>query len=318
MSRSDAAVAAEAVAAGAGAGAVSAWPVELLLNAFAGYLRDERGLAELTVAAYLSDVRRFLARRRDCDVGDLTAAEVSKAVLGEVASRSPASVRRFGCALRSFLRYCHVAGLVGSDLSASALPVAGRRRSLLPMGIDGKQARALLRACDRRRAAGRRDYAVIVLMLRLGLRAGEVAALTLDDINWRAGLITVHGKRGCVDQLPLPADVGEALAGYLRRGRPRTAAREVFVRLIPPPAGMTRSAVSTIVSRACARAGLAPFGAHRLRHTAACDMLRAGTPLAEIGQVLRHRSVASTAAYARVDVERLRLAARPWPAGTAS
>lgn len=206
--RSDAAVAAEAVAVGAGAGAVSALPTESLVDGFAGYLRDERGLAELTVAAYLSDVRRFLARRRDGGVGGLTAAEVSEAVLGEVASRSPASVRRYGCALRSFLRYCHVAGLAGNDLSASALPVAGRR-----------------------------DYAVIVLMLRLGLRAGEVAALTLDDIDWRAGLITVHGKRGCVDQLPLPADAGEAVAGYLRRGRPRTAAREVFVRLMPPQVG---------------------------------------------------------------------------------
>jgi integrase/recombinase XerD len=318
MSRSSAAVAAEAVAVGAGAGAVPASPAESLLKGFAGYLRDERGVAELTVAAYLPDVRRFLARRRDCDVGDLTAAEVSKAVLGEVASRSPASVRRYGCALRSFLRYCHLAGLVENDLSASALPVAGRRRSLLPKGIDDGQARALLRACDRRRAAGRRDYAVIVLMLRLGLRAGEVAALTLDDINWRAGLITVHGKRGCVDQLPLPADVGEALAGYLRRGRPRTAAREMFVRLIPPQIGMSRSAVSTIVRRACTRGGLTPFGAHRLRLTAACDMLRAGTPLIEIGQVLRHRSVASTAAYARVDAGRLRLVARPWPAETAS
>jgi integrase/recombinase XerD len=318
VSRSNGAVAAEAVAAGAGAGAVLAWPVESLLKGFAGCLRDERGVAELTVAAYLPGVRRFLARRRDCGVGGVTAAEVSEAVLGEVASRPPAPVRRYGCALRSLLRYCRLAGLVENGLPASALAVSGRRRPLLPEGIGDEQARALLRACGRRRAAGRRDCAVIVLMLRPGLRAGEVAALTLDGINWRAGLITVRGRRGCADQLPLPAGAGEALAGYLRRGRPRAAAREVFVRLIPPQIGMRRSAVPAIVRRACTRGGLTPSGAHRLRHTAACDMLRAGTPLIEIGQVLRHRSVASTAAYARVDVDRLRLVARPWPAETAS
>jgi integrase len=266
----------------------------------------------------VSDVRRFLQRRGCSDVRDVTAAEVSKAVLAEVAGWSPATVRRYAASLRSLLRYCHLAGLIETDLSAAALPVSGRQRSLLPQGISPAQARALLRSCDRRRAAGRRDYAVIVLMLRLGLRAGEVAALRLEDIDWRAGLITVHGKRGRVDRLPLPVDVGEAFAGYLRRGRPRTAAREVFVRVIGPRVGLGSRGVSSIVRRAGVRAGLAPFGAHRLRHTAACEMLRAGGSLAEIGQVLRHRSAASTATYARVDVDRLRTMARPWPAGAVS
>jgi len=290
-------------------------PAEVLLAGFVSYLRRERGVAAVTVDAYVSDVRRFLAHRAGSGLGDLTAAEVSKAVLGEVAGRSPASVRRYGCALRSFLRYCHLAGLIENDLSAAVLPVSGRRRSLLPQGISGEQARALLRACGRRRATGRRDYAVIVLMLRLGLRAGEVAALRLDDLDWRTGLITVHGKGGRVDQLPLPVDVGEAIAGYLRRGRPRTASREVFVRVVAPPVGLTRSGVTNIVVDAARRARLGTLRAHRLRHTAACDMLRAGAPLAEIGQVLRHRSAGSTAAYARVDVERLRMIARPWPSG---
>jgi integrase/recombinase XerD len=156
------------------------------------------------------------------------------------------------------------------------------------------------------------------LMLRLGLRAGEVAALRLEDLDWRAGQVTVHGKGGRMDQLPLPVDVGEAIAGYLRRGRPRTAAREVFLRVRPPRAGLTRSGVTNIVLDAARRAGLGAVRAHRLRHTAAGDMLRAGAPLAEIGQVLRHRSLASTAAYARVDVERLRTIARPWPTGATS
>ena len=195
--------------------------VEVLVDGFVGYLREERGVSALTVEAYVPEVRRFLACRGDASsLHELTAAEISQAVLGEVAGRSPATVRRYGCALRAFLRYGHLAGLVETDLSAAVLPVAGRRRSLLPQGITEAQARALLRGCDRRRAVGRRDYAVIVLMLRLGLRAHEVATLRLEDIDWRAGQVTVHGKRARVDQLPLPADVGKVIAGYLQRGRP--------------------------------------------------------------------------------------------------
>jgi site-specific recombinase XerD len=291
----------------------------LLLDGFAGYLRSERGVTELTVDVYVGDIRRFLVDRGGGDLSELTAAEVSKAVLGQVTRWSPASVRRYGCSLRSFLRYCYLVGLVDRDLSAAALPVSGRRRSLLPKGITPTQAKALLRACDRRRASGRRDYAVIVLILRLGLRASEVAMLRLEDLDWRAGQVTVHGKGHRVDQLPLPVDVGEAIAAYLCRGRPRTATvREVFVRVRPPHVGLSRGAVTTIVARAAGRARLGVVRAHRLRHTAASDMLRAGASLGEIGQVLRQRSPGSTAAYARVDVERLRTIARPWPTGAAS
>ena len=195
-------------------------PSEVLLDGFVGYLRSERGVAELTIDAYVIEVGRFLAGQGGGELRALTAADVSAAVLGEVGRRSPATVRRYGCALRSFLRYCYLTGLVDRDLSAAALPVSGRRRSLLPQGVTPQQAKALLRACDRRRAAGRRDYAVIVLMLRLGLRASEVARLRLDDLDWRAGQLTVHGKGSRVDQLPLPVDVGEAIAAYLCRGRP--------------------------------------------------------------------------------------------------
>jgi len=286
---------------------------EVLLDGFAGHLRRERGVTALTVEAYVSDVRRFLAGRDVSDLSALTAAEVSKAVLGQMAGRSPATVRRYGCGLRSFLRYCHLVGLIERDLSAAVLPVSGRRRSLLPQGISPTESRALLGACDRRRAVGRRDYAVIVLILRLGLRANEVATLRLDDLDWRAGQLTVHGKGGTLDQLPLPVDVGEAIATYLRRGRPRSLAREVFLQLRPPHVGLARGGVTAIVASAARRAGLGVVRAHRLRHTTATDMLRAGAPLAEIGQVLRHRSPGSTAIYARVDVERLRTIARPWP-----
>ena len=289
-----------------------------LLDGFTRYLREDRGLSALTVDAYVSDVCRFLARCEGSDLRDLTAAEVSTAVLGEVADRSPATVRRYAVSLRSFLRYCYLSGLIDADLSASALPVSGRRRSLLPKGLTQSQTTMLLRSCDRRRAAGRRDYAVMLLMLRLGLRATEVATLRLDDIDWRAGLITVHGKDSRVDRLPLPVDVGEAITGYLHRGRPCTIVREVFVRAVTPQVALTRGGVTNIVLNATRRAGFGPVRAHRLRQTAACQMLQAGVSPAQIGQVLRHRSAGATAAYARVDVERLRTLARPWPSGAAS
>lgn len=297
----------------------SASEMDRLLDGFAGYLRRERGVSMFTVDLYVGDVRRFLAGRGNSDVSELTAADVSRAVLGQVGAWSPASVRRFGCALRSFLRYCFLTGLVERDLSGAALPVSGRRRSLLPQGITPAQGKALLRACDRRRSTGRRDYAVILLILRLGLRANEVATLCLDDLDWRAGQLTVRGKGARVDQLPLPVDVGEAIAAYLCRGRPRSAtAREVFLRVQPPLVGLTRVGVSSLVAAAARRAGLGVVRPRRLRHTAATDMLRAGASLPEIGQVLRHRSLGSTAIYARVDVERLRAIARRWPSGTES
>ncbi|MCA1695257.1 MAG: site-specific integrase, partial [Actinobacteria bacterium] len=207
----------------------SASETDRLVEEFAGYLRRERGVSTFTVDLYVADVRRFVADLGNSDLRELTPADVSHAVLGQVGAWSPALVRRFGCALRSFLRYCFVTGLVERDLSGAALPVSGRRRSLLPQGITPAQETALLRACDRRRSSGRRDYAVILLILRLGLRANEVATLRLDDMDWRAGQLTVHGKGNRVDQLPLPVDVGEAIAAYLCRGRPRSAtAREVF------------------------------------------------------------------------------------------
>lgn len=292
---------------------------EVLLAGFIDYLREQRCVSMLTVEAYVADVGRFLARRGSKGLRELTAADVSRAILSEAdGRRAPATVRRYGCSLRAFLRYGHLVGLIGTDLSAAAVPVAGRQPSLLPLGLTQAQARALLHSCDRRRAVGRRDYAMIVVMLRLGLRANEVAALQLDDIDWRTGQVTVHGKRARTDLLPLPSDVGTAIAGYLQRGRPRTTARAVFIRTTPPLVGVTRSAVSSVVRRASTRAGLESFGAHRLRHTTACDMLRAGGSLVEIGQVLRHDSLGSTARYARVDVERLRTVAQAWPTGSAS
>ncbi len=172
--------------------------------------------------------------------------------------------------------------------------------------------RKLLASCDRRTLVGRRDYAVLLLLARLGLRAGEVAGLGLDDVDWRRGELLVRGKGGRHDELPLPVDVGEALVSYLRR-RPRCECRALFLRMTAPRMGLNRSTVGWVVRAACDRAGLPRVGAHRLRHTAATEMLRAGASLAEIGQVLRHREQKTTAIYAKVDRKALRALARPWP-----
>lgn len=288
-----------------------------LLASFGRHLINERGLAGSTTTAYLFRASRFLAwTAADGNVAALTTGDVTRAVLRESQSVSVGSAQFFVAALRSFLRFCFVEGLIAVDLAPAALAVTGRRRSTLPRGISPRDARALLRACDRRQAAGRRDHAVIVTLLRLGLRAEEVAGLTLDDIDWRAAEIIVHGKGDRVERLPLPADVGEAIVGYLQRGRPETSSRAVFMRSIAPIGPLGRGGVSSIVRYASVRAGLPPMGAHRLRHTLACDMVTAGVPLPEIGQVLRHRNLASTANYARVDLAALRGLAQPWPSQT--
>jgi integrase/recombinase XerD len=287
---------------------------EVLLASFRSYLLGERALSSCTASAYVARARRFLA---GCDLAvelaGLTAADVTRAVLREAGTGSVGSTQFFVVALRCFLRFCFVEGLVAADLSAAALTITGRRRPGLPKGISRADAAALLGSCDRRRSEGRRDYAVLVTLLRLGLRAGEVAALSLTDLDWRAGEMVVHGKGHRVDRLPLPADVGEAISAYLRQGRPATSRREVFLRVVAPIAALSRTGVSLIVRRACVRAGVTAVGAHRLRHTLACDMVRTGVPLPEISQVLRHRSLVSTAIYARVDVDQLRVLAQPWP-----
>ncbi len=205
--------------------------------------------------------------------------------------------------------------MVGTDLSAAALAVSARRRSLLPRGISVAEASALLGSCDRRQPGGRRDYAVLVVLVRLGLRASEVAGLRLEDLDWRAGELVVRGKGNSADRLPLPVDVGEAIVAYLRHGRPRSARRELFLHARAPFGPLSRQGISGIVRVACSRAGVSAVGPHRLRHTLACQLLAAEAGLREIGEVLRHRGVTSTAIYARADIATLRGLARPWPGG---
>jgi integrase/recombinase XerD len=210
------------------------------------------------------------------------------------------------------LRYLHLAGLIEAPLVWAVPSVADLRDRTLPRGLEPAAVGRLLASCDRRRLVGRRDYAILLLLARLGLRAGEVAAIGLDDVDWRAGLLLVRGKGGRQDLLPLPVDVGEAIVSYLR-GRPRCECRALFLRVTAPRRELNRSTIGWVVRAACDRAGLARVGAHRLRHTAATEMLRAGASLPEIGQVLRHREHKTTSIYAKVDRKALRALARPWP-----
>lgn len=277
-------------------------PVAVLLARYRDYLLFERGLTARTVRGYVDAVRPFVAGRlhgQVLDVSGLTAAEVSGFVLAVCPGRSVGSAKLIVCALRSLLGWLYLSGEVAVSLTAAVPSVAGWRLSVLPKGLEPDQLRRLLASCDRRTSTGRRDYAVMLLLSRLGLRAGEVAGLRLDDIDWRRGEITIVGKGNRAERLPLPADVGQAIAVYLRAGRPATAeGRSVFIRVRAPHRALTPGGVTVLVFDAAQRAGLGKMHAHRLRHTAATAMLRAGAPLAEVGQVLRHRSALSTAIYA--------------------
>jgi len=297
-------------------------PVERLLERYSQYLRVERGLTAGTAGGYVAAVRPFLRGRLSAsglDLERLSMAEVTAFVVARCPGQARGPARLTVTALRSLLGFLHVEGMLATPLAAAVPAAASWRLSGLPRPLEPGQVRSLLGSCDRRTGIGLRDYAILSLLARLALRAGEVAALSLDDLDWRSGELVVRGKGGWVDRMPLPADVGEALAGYLRGGRPAAAGcRRVFLRALAPHRGLTSTAVSQVVAGAASRAGLTPVYAHRLRHAAACELLRAGAPLSEIGQLLRHRRAATTAIYAKVDREALRTIARRWPEGGGS
>lgn len=292
-------------------------PVEAMLESYRRYLTVERGLTAGTARGYLDAVRPFVAGRcrgEQLDVAGLATADVTRFV---VAACSPGASRRaktLPTALRSLLGFWHVEGLLPVPLAASVPSVASWRMAGLPRPLEPEQLRRLLGSCDRTTVAGRRDFAMLVLLARLGLRSGEVARLGLDDIDWRAGEIVVRGKGPRLERLPLPDDVGEAIANYLRHGRPATAQdRTAFMRVVAPHRALTSGGVTQAVFAAGRRARLGSLYAHRLRHSAATDMLRAGASLPDIGQVLRHRRALTTAIYAKVDHHALRSIARAWP-----
>ena len=292
-----------------------------LMAEFAEYLLCDRGLAARTVQGYRRVAGLFLAGRcaaagDDLLLGSLTAADVSAFMLEQSALRSAGSLGNVITALRALLRFLFLRGHTPLPLAA-AVPAVAARRAGPPRTLSAGEVARLLAGCDRRTATGRRDYAILTVLVRLGLRAGEVAALTLDDIDWRAGELVVVGKGGRRDRLPLPVDVGQALADYLKRGRARGECRHVFVHVRAPYCPIGRWAVSHVVVRGCQRAGLPELRAHRLRHSAATEMHRAGAGLVEIGQVLRHRHTTTTTIYARTDPEALIGLARPWPGGGA-
>lgn len=300
---------------------VAITPEEVLLKRYRRYLTMERGLVASTVRYYIDMVRPFLAARVTDGVIDLEhlgAGDVTAFVLAECFRLSVPSAKLMVTALRSLLTFLHVDGVLEWSLTAAVPSVAGWRLAGLPRALEPDQVRRLLASCDRSTLAGSRDFAILTLLSRLGLRACEVAALELEDLDWRAGEILVRGKGDRQERLPLPTDVGDAVAAYLRHGPPeRVACRRVFVRVQAPLGPMTSSAVTQAVHAAGQRAGLGNIGAHRLRHTAATEMLRAGAPLTEIGQMLRHRRLHSTAIYAKTDRESLRILALPWPGGAA-
>lgn len=293
-----------------------ATPVDGFLADYRHYLVVERSLAPLTLPGYLSSAAWFLASTCGSDparVAELSASDVTSFVLRVAEVRSPASVNTVVVGVRSLLRWFYATGMTDTPLAQATPWLARGRISTLPRCLEAGHALALLATCDRDTLTGARDYAVLCVLARLGLRAGEVTSLEVGDINWRRGEVTVRGKGGWRDPLPLPVDVGDALVAYLKRRRPDRDFRQVFLRVHAPRGAMTRSNVRHVVAEACARAGIPDTGTHRLRHGVASDMLRNGAALHEIGQVLRHRDLETTAMYAKVDFAALATVAQPWP-----
>jgi site-specific recombinase XerD len=288
---------------------------------FGHYLEKERGLSQPTLRNYLPVIRCFLSERFGSDtivLSELCASNVIQFVLRHARTISCRNAQLMTSALRGFFRFLVFRGDINCDLAACVPTVADWRMSELPKSLDPEKVEHLLQNCDQSTAIGKRDYAILLLLARLGLRAGEIVAMTLDDINWDAGVLTIHGKGSRRDQLPIPQDVGEALATYLRHGRSPCATRRVFIRTRAPRRGFSGSAaIDDIVRRALKRAHLDPIrkGAHLLRHSLAIKMLGQGARLAEIGEVLRHSTTNTTQIYAKVDLTALSELAQPWPGG---
>jgi site-specific recombinase XerD len=296
-------------------------PAEQCVQAYERHLHEARALARATIACYVPFVRGFLEDRfgdRPVTLSRLCAGDVVSFVQRQAPHLHRKRAKLMTTALRSFLQYARYRGDVTLDLAAAVPVVANWSMSSIPRAIAPDQVRQLLTSIDRHTAVGRRDYAIVLLLARLGLRAGEVAFLELDDIDWTAGQLSVRGKGGRRNELPLPAEVGKAIAAYLQRGRPQSASRRVFLRAKAPIRGFLGvSGVGSIVQHSLQRAGVdAPtYGAHQFRHGLATEMLHQGASLGEIGELLGHRHPQTTKIYTQVDIDALRALALPWPGG---
>lgn len=286
-----------------------------IVSRFHRHLIEERGVGRATAGNYERVARRFLSERPgplEARLIELTAPDVTAFIVAHNDRLGVAAMQTVVQGLRALLMFLYLTGLTSRSL-ASAVPTVARRCQGLPRALPEEHLALLLQGCDRTTPVGSRDFAILTVLARLGLRADEVAHLGLDDIDWRVGELRVRGKGPRVDRLPLPADVGDAVVEYLRHARPTTPERRLFIRASAPRRGLSRQAIGGLVRAASVRAGLAPHGPHRLRHTVATGLLRRGAPLAEIAQLLRHQSVQTTAIYAKVDREALSSLAQPWP-----
>jgi site-specific recombinase XerD len=293
--------------------------VDRALAPYVTYLRDERALSEVVVRGYTDVARSFQVSRfgnRTPRWEALRAEHLTDFVIAKVRRYQPGTVGGWVSALRSLVRYLHVSGVIPADLTGAIPGIHHPRLSGLPSGLEPDHVLRLLRAPDRRSRVGSRDYALLLLLCRLGLRCREVTALRLEDIDWQIGELMIRGKGRKLTHLPLPEDVGTAIAQYLRRGRPDSSLRSVFLGSRVPFKALSSHGLTNVVRARAVDAGLAPFGAHRLRHTLATRILQKGGSLDEIAHVLRHASHDTTAIYAKVDLEALRSVAQPWPGGT--
>ena len=296
-------------------------PASVILERYRRFLMVERSLVAATVYRYVDCLHPFLESRKSTDgltleLGNLTSADITTFVVARCPQLNSGVAKLTVTALRSFLGFLHLDGATERSLVHAVPKVPRRRLAGLPKGLEPDQVQRLLAACDVGTTVGCRDLAILTLLVRLGLRCGEVAGLSLDDIDWRAGTISVRGKGNCHERIPLPSDVGHRVAEYLQHARPVSAqGRSVFVWHFAPHYALSAARVSGIVADAALRAGLGRVHAHRLRHTAATELLRAGASLPEISQLLRHRRASTTAIYTKVDRDNLRLIARPWPEG---
>ena len=300
--------------------AVAKTGIDKVLCDFSLYLQEERVLAAGTIANYLAITKQFLTYRfktGEINLAALTAAEVVESVQLFASSVSRKRAKVMTSALRSFLRYAQYQNLIQSNLAACVPCVADWSVASIPKALPIKHVKRVLASCNRKNAIGRRDYAILLLLARLGLRAGEICSLQLEDIDWGAGSFTVRGKGGSSAQLPLPADVGKAIAVYLKNGRPRSLYRSLFLKTCAPLASLGSGTIGEIVNKALARAGInwSTKGAHQFRHALATKMLHQGASLAEIGEILRHRHLRTTSIYAKVDIASLRMLALSWPGG---